>query len=176
MNRNFKIITINGMRGMIMAVFIVLGLIAGFILSPAWVCMKLWNFAFQQSNYVAAMNIYQGLILWSIIALSFYALNNRRPLIGFGISQGLSKEQIKDIMERAKDAQFKELKEFEMLAKKNENIKSVDNDEINSSTKFFDKDYGLNYGTVTLKNENLDCNNEQNSECSSVEEKEEVKN
>ena len=164
MNRNFKIITINGMRGMIMAVFIVLGLIAGFILSPAWVCMKLWNFAFQQSNYVAAMNIYQGLILWSIIALSLYALNNRRPLIGFGISQGLSKEQIKDIMERAKDAQFKELKEFEMLARKNENIKSVD------------KNYSLNYGTVTLKKENLDCNNEQNSECSSVEEKEEVKN
>ena len=164
MNRNFKIITINGMRGMIMAVFIVLGLIAGFILSPAWVCMKLWNFAFQQSNYVAAMNIYQGLILWSIIALSLYALNNRRPLIGFGISQGLSKEQIKDIMERAKDAQFKELKEFEMLARKSENIKSVD------------KNYSLNYGTVTLKKENLDCNNEQNSECSNVEEKEEVKN
>ena len=164
MNRNFKIITINGMRGMIMAVFIVLGLIAGFILSPAWVCMKLWNFAFQQSNYVAAMNIYQGLILWSIIALSLYALNNRRPLIGFGISQGLSKEQIKDIMERAKDAQFKELKEFEMLARKSENIKSVD------------KNYSLNYGTVTLKKENVDCNNEQNSECSNVEEKEEVKN
>ena len=46
MNKNYRVITINGVRGIIVAIFIVLGLIAGFIVSPGWVCMKLWNYVF----------------------------------------------------------------------------------------------------------------------------------
>ncbi len=135
MNKNYKIITINGVRGIITAVFVVLGLIAGFVISPGWVCMKLWNFGFQQSDYVSIINIYQGIVLWAIIALSLYALNNRRPLIGFGVSQGLSREQIKDILERAKNSQLNQFKEFEIMSKKIEDsdseVKTSEVDELN---------------------------------------------
>ncbi len=105
MNKNYKVITINGIRGIFAAIFIVLGLIAGFVISPGWLCMKLWNHCLQ--NIAATMNIYQGIMLWAIIALSLYALNNRRSLIGFGAYQGLSPEQIKEIMMRAKRAEAK---------------------------------------------------------------------
>ena len=113
MNKNFKVITINGIRGIFALIFIVFGIIAGFVVSPGWVCMELWNFIFKDSYSVAQMNIYQGIMLWAIIALSLYALNNRRPLIGFGSYQGLSPEQIKDIMERAKQAETKFLRELD---------------------------------------------------------------
>lgn len=117
MKKNFKVITINGVRGIFAAIFVVLGLIAGFIISPGWVCMQLWNYGFENSNVVATMNLYQGIILWAIIALSLYALNNKRSLIGFGAYQGLSPEQIKDIMNRAKESEDKILKQLETIAK-----------------------------------------------------------
>ena len=118
MKKNFKVITINGIRGTIVAIFIVMGLIAGFIISPGWVCMQLWNYAIEELNIVAStMNIYQGIMMWAIIALSLYALNNKRALIGFGSYQGLSPEQIKDIMNRAKESEDKILKQLETMAK-----------------------------------------------------------
>ena len=118
MKKNFKVITINGIRGAIVAVFIVMGLIAGFIISPGWVCMQLWNYAIEELNIVVStMNIYQGIMMWAIIALSLYALNNKRALIGFGSYQGLSPEQIKDIMNRAKDSEDRILRQLESMAK-----------------------------------------------------------
>ncbi len=117
MNKNFKVITINGIRGILAAIFIVLGLIAGFIISPGWVCMHLWNYIFEDSNTVALMNIYQGIMLWAIIALSLYALNNKKALIGFGSYQGLSPEQIKDLMKRAKQSEAKMMNDIEAINK-----------------------------------------------------------
>ena len=69
MKKNFRVITINGFRGALVAIFIVLGLIAGFIISPGWVCMQLWNNYIASSVAVSMMNIYQGIMLWAIIAL-----------------------------------------------------------------------------------------------------------
>ena len=117
MNKNFKVITINGIRGVLAAIFIVLGLIAGFIISPGWVCMQLWNYVFEDSNTVALMNIYQGIMLWTIIALSLYALNNKKALIGFGSYQGLTPEQIKDLMKRAKQSEAKMMNDIEAINK-----------------------------------------------------------
>lgn len=120
MNKNFKVITINGFRGIIAAVFVVSGLIAGFIISPGWVCMKLWNYFFEYSSYFSQMNLYHGILLWIVIALSLYALNNRRSLIGFGSYSGLSPEQIRDIMEKTRKAEAKLLQELKEKAKNEE--------------------------------------------------------
>ncbi len=120
MNKNFKVITINGFRGIIAAVFVVSGLIAGFIISPGWVCMKLWNYFFEYSSYFSQMNLYHGILLWLVIALTLYALNNRRSLIGFGSYSGLSPEQIRDIMEKTRKAEAKLLQELKEKAKNEE--------------------------------------------------------
>lgn len=128
MNKNFRVITINGVRGIIVAIFIVFGLVSGFIVSPGWVCMSLWNVIFEQSNIVSTMNLFQGILLWAIIALSLYALNNRRALIGFGSYQGLSPEQIRDIMNRARQSEnkiFNDIKKKDEL-KNEDTISSTD--------------------------------------------------
>ncbi|MCD7879335.1 MAG: hypothetical protein LUG16_05315 [Candidatus Gastranaerophilales bacterium] len=117
MNKNYRVITINGIRGILTVVFIVFGLIAGFVVSPGWVCMKLWNWCFEQTNYLVFMNLYQGIMLWAIIALSLYALNNKRALIGFGSYKGLSPEQIRDLMIKAGDVDRAIIKDFELNPK-----------------------------------------------------------
>lgn len=123
MNKNFKVITINGVRGICAAIFVVLGLIAGFIISPGWACMQVWNKVFQDSVSLSTMNLFQGIMLWAIIALTLYALNNKRALIGFGSYPTLSPEQIKDIMNRAKVAELNIKKEIETANSINKEIK-----------------------------------------------------
>lgn len=122
MNKNFKVITINGLRGILAAIFVVFGLIAGFVISPGWVCMKIWNYLFEQSGVVSVMNLFQGVMLWAIIALSLYALNNKRALIGFGSYPSLTPEQIKNIMEKTKKAEMKLRKDLETLETKNSSL------------------------------------------------------
>ena len=119
MKKNFKVITINGVRGLFAAVFVVLGLVAGFIISPGWVCMQIWNKIAEETLSITTMNLFQGIMLWAIIALSLYALNNKRTLIGFGSYPTLSPEQIKDIMNRAKANELKNTlkKEIENINK-----------------------------------------------------------
>lgn len=130
MNKNYRVITINGVRGIIVAIFIVLGLIAGFIVSPGWVCMKLWNYVFQNSSGVAIMNIFQGIMLWAIVALSLYALNNKKMLVGLGSYQGLSPEQIKDIMRKSGEADYERMKLIEKIKNEVNNLnKDINNPE-----------------------------------------------
>ncbi len=125
MNKNYKVVTINGIRGIIALIFIVLGLIAGFIISPGWVCMKIWNYIFESSDTVSLMNLFQGIMMWAIIALSLYALNNRRALIGFNSFSGLTPEQIRDIMARTKNADTKFVKHLEIMNKElKENVET----------------------------------------------------
>lgn len=113
MKKNFKIITINGFRGIAVAIFVVLGLIAGFIISPGWVCMKAWNYFLTDTSMFVQMNLLHGIMLWGIIALVLYALNGKKTLIGFGAYPKLSPEQIKDIMEKAKSDESKIFKDLE---------------------------------------------------------------
>ena len=114
MNKHFHVITINGFRGVLTAVFIIFGLVSGFIISPGWVCMKLWNIFAAEYSF-RAMNIYQGVLLWAVIALVLYAVNNKRALIGFGAYSALSPEQIKDIMQRAKARQTSIISEMNKI-------------------------------------------------------------
>ena len=129
MKKNFKVITINGVRGIFAAIFVVLGLIAGFIISPGWVCMQIWNRIAEETFTMSTMNIFQGIMLWAIIALSLYALNNKRTLIGFGSYPTLSPEQIKDIMNRAKAKDLKNTlkKEIENINKEIKEELNIDN-------------------------------------------------
>ena len=126
MKKNFKVITINGVRGIFAAIFVVLGLIAGFIISPGWVCMQIWNKVAEETLTMSTMNLFQGIMLWAIIALSLYALNNKRTLIGFGSYPTLSPNQIKDIMNRAKANELKNT-----LKKEIENINKEIKEDLN---------------------------------------------
>lgn len=113
MNKNFRVVTINGIRGMIVAIFICLGLIAGFVISPGFVCMKIWNYFAQDSFTFSTMNIYQGILAWSIIALALFAVNNKKSLIGIGSYQGITPNQMQDIIKQTRNNEAEIIKEIE---------------------------------------------------------------
>ena len=102
MRRNAHIIQITGFRGILMAVFVVSCLAAGFIAFPAVVAMHLWNYA---SNFVSipAISFYQGLMLWAIVAITGFIINDRKKfLVAFNPKSELSEEEINKIMERVR--------------------------------------------------------------------------
>lgn len=102
MRRNARVIQISGFRGILMAVFVVSCLGAGFIGFPAFVAMHAWNFA---SNYVAIPTIgfLQGLMLWAIVALSIFLVNDRkRFLTSFTLPNQLPEEEMQKILERVR--------------------------------------------------------------------------
>lgn len=99
-NRGPKIIQISGLKGIFMAAFVILCLFAGFVLFPAKVAMHIWNYISYTYFVIPAISLWQGVLLWTIIALSAYLLNNRTLAISFQRPMELSDEEMKILMER----------------------------------------------------------------------------
>ncbi len=102
MKRNTRIIQISGIRGLLIVIFTATCLAAGFIGFPAIVAMKAWNFAAQ---YVSIPLIceWQGLLLWAIVAISGFIVNDRKKfLVAFKTPDRLSEKEMKTLLERMK--------------------------------------------------------------------------
>ena len=100
MRRNARIIQINGFRGLLTALFIITCLAAGFIAFPGFVAMNLWN-NFAGSN-VPQINLYQGILLWAIIFLTYFIATKQRVAVSFATPKELNEEELKTLMERVK--------------------------------------------------------------------------
>ena len=131
MKRNAKIIQINGLRGIVMAMFIVTCLIAGFVIFPGFVAMNIWN---HFATFIPQLNIYQGVLLWSIVALVGFIVNKQSFSVSFASPKELNEEEMNMLMERIKlQSQAKILNQ--MMLKNLEEIKkeeikeSVDSDD-----------------------------------------------
>ena len=98
MKRNAKIIQISGLRGILTAIFIVTCLAAGFVVFPGFVAMNIWNHF--SGNYV--LNIYQGILLWAIIALICFIANKQRFSVSIETPKELSEEEMNLLMQRIK--------------------------------------------------------------------------
>ena len=120
MNKKFSVIKINGIKGILLAVFIVGCLIAGFLTFPGWVCMHIWNFTAGYFSAMPEMSLTHGIILWCIIALSIYALNKGNFAISFGsaVQPAPSEERIKEIIKQINEKNAQILP----IMKNNDNI------------------------------------------------------
>lgn len=115
---NMRVIQISGFRGILMVIFIATCLAAGFIAFPAIVAMNVWNWV---ANFIAipAINIVQGLMLWAIIAISGFIINDRKKyLFSFSPKNKLSDEEVQRILENVKK-QSQILKKSEEKDKEN---------------------------------------------------------
>ena len=103
-----RVIHISGIRGLLSAAFIVVCLAAGFIGFPALVLNKLWNHIADITGAITYINMFQGLILWAILAVSYLIINKKQKyLVAF--EPRASKREIKDIINEIK-SQTAELK------------------------------------------------------------------
>lgn len=102
MKRNTRIIQISGIRGLLMVIFVATCLAAGFIGFPAIVAMKAWNFVAQYVS-IPLISEWQGLLLWAIVAISGFILNDRKKfLVAFKTPDRLSEKEMKTLLERMK--------------------------------------------------------------------------
>lgn len=70
MNKNFKVIQLNGLSGLLLLGVVIAGLVCGFVLFPIWMIAVGWNAVIAQSFNGPDINYIQAALLWSIIAIS----------------------------------------------------------------------------------------------------------
>lgn len=95
-----RVIQINGLSGILMTLFIVTCLIAGFIAFPALVSMHVWNY-FAEKFMLNPITFLGGLLLWGIIVVCFLILNKRHLIVSFGLPSNMSKEELSELFKRA---------------------------------------------------------------------------
>lgn len=110
MKRNFNVIQIKGFMGIVYLAFIVVCLVAGFGWFPGWLCMKIWNLASSYFTQIPTISIIQGILLWGIIAASYFTFRKDKLVVFMNASEGLSEEELKavfaDMKKQVKDDLF----------------------------------------------------------------------
>lgn len=102
MKKNLKIFQINGFRGLFFVIFVVVCLIAGFIVFPAFLSMSIWNGLVLKTGSFPQINFLQGLLLWGIIVFSIFLFNKKKFIVSFSAKQELSDEEVKEVISRIK--------------------------------------------------------------------------
>lgn len=102
MKKNLRVIQINGFRGLLVTLFIICCLIAGFIAFPAFVTMNGWNYLAVKTGSFPAINFGEGVLLWAIITFSIYIFNKKKFIVSFNAQQEMSDDEIKTIISRIK--------------------------------------------------------------------------
>lgn len=80
MNKNFRIIDVNGFRGLLLFLFILVCLACGFIAFPGYLAMLLWNGVAPMIS-LPEINMFQGILLWAIVAFTLYMFGNQKVVI-----------------------------------------------------------------------------------------------
>lgn len=100
MKNKARIIEIKGFRGILTTIFMVTCLAAGFIVFPGYVAMSIWNH-FAEYN-LPQLCLYQGVLLWVIIALSYYILTKKNVSVSIAAQRELNEEELNILMNRIK--------------------------------------------------------------------------
>lgn len=138
MNKKFSVIKINGFKGLLLAVFCIGCIIAGFLIFPGWICMHIWNYFAGFFLQAPVMHLVHGILLWCIIALSVYAINRGDLTISFGTASPLppNEEKIKEVISKIneRNAQIlpliKKLEESENITDNDDEKKETDESKI----------------------------------------------
>lgn len=123
-----KIIQIDGIKGLISAVFIGACLFAGFVIFPGYVAMHLWNLYLVNLLAFPVLDLLQGVLVWAMIATSFAILSKNGLAISFKNSPELSDDELNSIIKSAKvSSQMKMMNKFmnkaDKFEKKHKDIK-----------------------------------------------------
>ncbi len=102
MKKNLRVIQINGFRGLVMAIFVISCLIAGFIVFPSFITMNIWNFLSVKTGSFPLISFYEGVLLWAIIVFSVYVFNKKKLIVSFNASQELTDDEVKDVISKFK--------------------------------------------------------------------------
>ena len=97
-----KIVQINGFRGLITIAFIGICLFAGFVVFPGLISMHLWNKYLVTLASFPVIDLFQGVLLWGIIAVSYFILTKGSASVSFKHVNDFNNSDIDNIIKRAK--------------------------------------------------------------------------
>ena len=123
MKKNFNVIQIKGFRGIIYLILIGCCLIAGFAWFPGWVCMNIWNAMSSYNVRIPAIGIVQGLLLWGIIAASYFTFRKEKLVVCMKASEGLSEEELRAVFADMKKQAMQDKFVQDMLKANNAELK-----------------------------------------------------
>lgn len=131
MKKNFNVIQINGIRGIIISLMVVACLAAGFVAFPGWICMHIWNFSFKYINAqymltIPQISIVQGVLLWGMIAVSYFTFRKNKFIVCVKTPQGLSDEELRSVFADLKDQAKEEMIIKSMLKAREAELKLKD--------------------------------------------------
>ena len=125
-----RVIQINGLRGILSVIFVVTCLTAGFVGFPSFVLYKLWNFIAGYTSTMPVIDVFQGLLLWGILATSYLIINEKKRYLVAFEPKVVSGKNIREIINEIK-AQSGDFSAIEELQKKQT---AIDNKETNDDT------------------------------------------
>lgn len=97
-----KIIQIDGIRGLVTSLFIGVCLFAGFVVFPGLVAMHYWNKYLVNLFMFPMLNLFQGVLLWAIVAISYFILSKKGLAVSFKNTPELSDEELDMILKKSK--------------------------------------------------------------------------
>jgi hypothetical protein len=97
-----KIIQIDGIRGLLTAAFVGVCLFAGFVMFPGLVAMSLWNKYLVNLYMFPVISLFQGILLWGILAISYCIITKNKFALSFKNTPELSDEELSSIIKSAK--------------------------------------------------------------------------
>ncbi len=97
-----KVIRIDGIRGLLSAIFIGCGLFAGFVISPGYLAMHLWNKYLVSGYMFPQLSLFQGVLLWGIVFISYVILTKGGFAISFHNGSSYNDEEMESIIRAAK--------------------------------------------------------------------------
>lgn len=97
-----RVLQIRGFRGLLLTVFVLTCLIAGFIAFPGFVTMNIWNYFASQITSLQPLNFYGGTLLWAIVLMSIFITKKKNFAISFGAPQELTEGEVKEVISKIK--------------------------------------------------------------------------
>jgi hypothetical protein len=97
-----KVIRIDGIKGLFTAVFMAACLFAGFVISPGYAAMYLWNKYLVAAYMFPQLSLFQGVLLWAMIFLTYCILTKGRFAVSFQSSNDMRDEELESIIRSAK--------------------------------------------------------------------------
>lgn len=97
-----KIVQIDGIKGLITAGIVCVCAFAGFVLFPGYVGMSLWNKYLAEAYMFPTLSLFQGTLLWAILAISYFIVDKKGFALSFRNTPELSDEELNSILRNAR--------------------------------------------------------------------------
>ena len=141
-----KIIQIDGIRGLITAAFIGVCLFAGFVIFPGMVAMHYWNKYLVNLYMFPTLSLFQGVLLWGIVAISYFIVSKKGLAVSFKNTPELSDEELDMILKKAKVST--QMKMMNKIMSKNDKLdlhkRDVGNSNKTSESSFTSSPFSVN--------------------------------